>query len=220
MPSCSQKSKEVILMSAHNICFHRAIREIISKLSSHITPLQVLYWHAKLIVKYKIKLQLFIACPMTNDLKTYPKCTETDMLEKTVNPSDAAECGFWSWFLMTDSICLSSLLRTVLEKVTLTTIKFRIYLRTKVDPMFYCVYISMPLKSYPYRSSATCAWSMVSRWESLNTCANNKGANQPAHPHRLISAFVVHYSLFVYDEKASHKLKWRTEWYLEFISFS
>ena len=55
---------------------------------------------------------------------------------------------------MTDSICHSSLPRTVLEKVTLTTIKFRIYPRTK---MFYCVYISTPLKSHPYKSSATCA---------------------------------------------------------------
>ena len=60
-------------------------------------------------------------------------------------------------FLMTDSICHSSLPRTVLEKVTLTTIQFRIYPRTKVDPMFQCVYISMPLKSCPYKSSATCA---------------------------------------------------------------
>ena len=24
-------------------------------------------------------------------------------------------------------------------------------------------------------------------------CANNKGADQPAHPHSLISAFVIHY---------------------------
>ena len=59
--------------------------------------------------------------------------------------------------LMTDSICHSLLPRTVLEQVTLTAIKFRIYPRTKVDPMFYCVYISMSLKSYPYKSSATCA---------------------------------------------------------------
>ena len=71
-----------------------------------------------------------------------------------------------TFFLMTDSICHSSLPRTVLEKVTLTTSKFRIYPRTKVDPMFYCVYISTPLKSYPYKSRATCAWSMVSRWEN------------------------------------------------------
>ena len=69
-------------------------------------------------------------------------------------------------FLTTDSICHSSLSHTVLEKVTLTTIKFRIYPHTKVDPMFDCVYISMPLKSNPYKSSATCAWSMVSRWEN------------------------------------------------------
>ena len=67
---------------------------------------------------------------------------------------------------MTDSICHSSLPRTVLEKVTLTTIKFRIYPHTKVDPVFYCVYISTPLESYPYKSSATCAWTMVSRWEN------------------------------------------------------
>ena len=57
---------------------------------------------------------------------------------------------------MTYSICHSSLPRTVLEKVILTTIQFRIHPRTKVDPMFQCVYISMPLKSCPYKSSATC----------------------------------------------------------------
>ena len=55
------------------------------------------------------------------------------------------------WFLMTDSICHSSLPRTVLEKVTLTTIQFRIHPRTKVDTMFQCVYISTPLKSCPYK---------------------------------------------------------------------
>ena len=60
-------------------------------------------------------------------------------------------------FLMTDSICHSSLPRTVLEKVTLTTIQFRIHPRTKVDPMFQCVYISTPLKSFPYKISAACA---------------------------------------------------------------
>ena len=38
-----------------------------------------------------------------------------------------------SMFFKTDSICHSSLPRTVLEKVTLTTIQFRIYPRTKVD---------------------------------------------------------------------------------------
>ena len=59
-------------------------------------------------------------------------------------------------FLMTDSICHSSLPRMVLEKVTLTTIQFRIYPHTKVDPMFQCVYISTPLKRCPYKSSATC----------------------------------------------------------------
>ena len=60
-------------------------------------------------------------------------------------------------FLMTDSICHSSLPRTVLEKVTLTTIQFCIHPRIKVDLMFQCVYISTPLKSCPYKSSATCA---------------------------------------------------------------
>ena len=54
----------------------------------------------------------------------------------------------------------------------------------------------------------------------LNTCANNKGADQPEHPCRLISVFVVRCSSVFFDEEASHKLKWRTEWYLEFISFS
>ena len=110
-------------------------------------------------------------------------------------------------FLMTDSICHSSLPCTVLEKVTLTTIQFRFYPRTKVDLMFQCVYISTPLKSCPYKSSATCAWSMVSRWENrLNIYANNKGADQPARPRRLISAFVVRYSSFFFDKEASHRM--------------
>ena len=100
--------------------------------------------------------------------------------------------------LMTDSICHSLLPRTVLEKVTLTTIPFYIYLRTKVDPMFQCVYISTPLKSCPYKSSATCAWSMarVAEKTHLNICENNKGTDQSVHLRRLISAFVVRYSLF------------------------
>ena len=47
-----------------------------------------------------------------------------------------------------DRFCLSFFVAMHhLEKVTLTTIKFRIYPRTKVDPMFYSVYISMPLKA-------------------------------------------------------------------------
>ena len=89
-------------------------------------------------------------------------------------------------FLMTDSICHASLPRTVLEKVTLTTIQFRIHPRTKVDTMFQCVYISTPLKSCPYKSSATCASSMVRVAEKtcLNIFTNNKGADQPAHPRR------------------------------------
>ena len=40
----------------------------------------------------------------------------------------------------------------------------------------------------------------------LNMCANNKGADQPAHPRRLIRAFVVRYSLPFFDEEESHKL--------------
>ena len=32
-------------------------------------------------------------------------------------------------------------------------------------------------------------------------CANNKGADQPAHPRRLISTFVVRYSLFFFSSK-------------------
>ena len=81
----------------------------------------------------------------------------------------------------------------VLEKVTLTTIQFRIHPRTKVDPMFQRVYISTPLKSCPYKSSTTCALSMARVAEKicLNICANNKGADQPARPRRLISTFVV-----------------------------
>ena len=107
-------------------------------------------------------------------------------------------------FLMTDSICHSSLPRTVLEKVTLTTIQFRIHPRTKVNPMFQCVYISTPLKSCPYKSSATCAWSMarVAEKTRLNICANNKGADQPARTRRLISAFVVRYSSFFFRRRS------------------
>ena len=114
------------------------------------------------------------------------------------------ECAFlFDLFLMTDSICHSSLPRTVLEKVTLTTIQFRIHPRTKVDPMFQCVYISTPLKSCPYKSSATCAWSMARVAEKTrhNICAKNKGANQPARSRRLISAFVVRYSSFFLTKK-------------------
>ena len=37
-------------------------------------------------------------------------------------------------------------------------------------------------------------------------CANNKCADQPAGPRRLISAFVVRYSSSFFDEEASHKL--------------
>ena len=35
----------------------------------------------------------------------------------------------------------------------------------------------------------------------LNICANNKGADQPARPRRLISAFVVRYSSFFSTKK-------------------
>ena len=38
-----------------------------------------------------------------------------------------------------------------------------IYPRSKVGPMFFCVYISTPLKSCPYKSSAAGASAMVSR---------------------------------------------------------
>ena len=91
---------------------------------------------------------------------------------------------------MTDSICHSSLPHMVLEKVTLTTIKFRIYPRTKVDPMFYCVYISTPLKSYPYKSSVAC----LIYGESLRKPALiHVRTTKPQ-----ISAFVVHYSSFFF----------------------
>ena len=110
---------------------------------------------------------------------------------------------FWIRILMTDSICHSSLPRTVLEKVTMTTIQFHIYPLTKVDPVFQCVYISTPLKRCPYKSSATCARSMarVAEKTCLNIWSNNKGADQPAHPRRLISAFVVRYSSFFSTKK-------------------
>ena len=69
--------------------------------------------------------------------------------------------------------------------------------------MFQCVYISTSLKRCPYKSSATCAWSMarVAEKTCLNICANNKGADQPAHPRMLISAFVVRYSSFFFLTK-------------------
>ena len=104
---------------------------------------------------------------------------------------------------MTDSICHSSLPRTVLEKVTLTTIQFRIHPRIKVDLMFQCEYISSPVKSCPYKRRATCVWSMarVAEKTRLNICANNKGADQPARPRRLISAFVVRCSSFFFSTK-------------------
>ena len=35
----------------------------------------------------------------------------------------------------------------------------------------------------------------------LNICANNKGADQPAHLRRLISTFVVRYSSFFFSTK-------------------
>ena len=116
---------------------------------------------------------------------------------------------------MTDSSCRSSLPRTVLENVTLTTIKFHIYPRTKVDPMFYCVYINTLLKSYPYkvvRLVLDLWW--VAEKTRLNTCANNKGADQPEHLRRLISAFVVRCSSFLFEEEASRKLKWIDTWNL------
>ena len=116
-------------------------------------------------------------------------------------------------FLMTDSICHSSLPRTVLEKVTLTTIQFRIYPCTKVDPMFQCVYISMPLKSCPYKLVQL----VLDLWrESLRNsplCANNKGAGWSV-------PLLFTIARFFFRRRSSHKLKWRTEWYREFISFS
>ena len=106
--------------------------------------------------------------------------------------------------LMTDSICHSLLPRTVLEKVILTTIQFRIHPRTKVFPMFQCVYISTPLKSCHYKSSATCAWPMarVAEKTRLNICANNKGADQPLQMRRLISAFVVRCSSIFFRRRS------------------
>ena len=65
------------------------------------------------------------------------------------------------------------------------------------------MYISTPLNSCPYKSSATCAWSMarVAEKTCLNICANSKGADQPASPRRLISAFVVRCSSFFSTKK-------------------
>ena len=121
------------------------------------------------------------------------------------------------WFLMTDSICHSSLPRTVLEKVTLTTIQFRIHPRTKVDPMFQCVYNSTPLKSCPYKSSATCVIYGESRWENPPEyiCEQQRRRSAAGWSAPLLFAVAR-----FFDEEASHILKWRTEWYLEFISFS
>ena len=104
-----------------------------------------------------------------------------------------------SFFLMTDSICHSSLPRTVLEKVTLTTIQFCIHPRTKVDPMFQCVCILVRHWRAVHTKVVQRAWSMarVAEKTHLNICANNKGADQPVRPRRLISAFVVRCSSFV-----------------------
>ena len=99
---------------------------------------------------------------------------------------------------MTDSICHSSLPRTVLEKVTLTTIQCRIHPRTKVDQMFQCVYISTPLKSCPYKEVQL----VLDLWQ--------ESLRKPAliyvriyvRPHRLISTIVVRCSSFFFQRRS------------------
>ena len=155
-------------------------------------------------MQQKVFSDWFLALPLVIDIFAQVQkcetveCTHIHVPQNNTGSKASARCIMGNSFLMTDSICHSSLPRTVLEKVTLTTIQFCIHPRTKVDPVFQCVYISTPLKSCPYKSSATCAWSMarVAEKTHLNICANNKGADQPAHPRRLISAFVVSCSSF------------------------
>ena len=105
--------------------------------------------------------------------------------------------------LMTDSICHSSLPATVLEKVTDYYSISYLSAHKRRPNVSVCVCISTPLKRCPYKSSATCAWSMarVAEKTRLNIYVNNKGADQPARPCRLISAFVVRYSSFFSTKK-------------------
>ena len=43
----------------------------------------------------------------------------------------------------------------------------------------------------------------VAEKNHLNICANNKGADQPARPRKLISAFIVRCSSFIFSMKKS-----------------
>ena len=94
--------------------------------------------------------------------------------------------------------------------------------RTKVDPMFQCVYISKPLKSRPYKSSATCAWSMarVAEKPALIYVRTTKAQLSLRVRAGGSAPLLFAIARFFFYEEASHKLKWRTEWYREFISFS
>ena len=104
---------------------------------------------------------------------------------------------------MTDSICHSSLPRTVLEKVTVTTIQFRIHPRTKSRP-------NVSMCVYKYAVQTKVVQLMLDQWrESLRKPAliyvrTTKAADQPAP-----LLFAV--ARFFFDEEVSHKLKWRTE---------
>ena len=63
-----------------------------------------------------------------------------------------------------------------------------------------CVYISTPLRYQQKVVRLVLDPKFKSSYEPektrFNTCANNKGADQSAHPHRLISAFVFRCSSF------------------------
>ena len=94
-----------------------------------------------------------------------------------------------------------------------------------------CVYISMPL--WYQRKVVQRAWSMVQVfiWTAektrFNTCANNKGADQSAHPRLRIRAdwsaplffAVACFVFFFFKGEASHKLKWKAKWFSGMYKF-
>ena len=92
---------------------------------------------------------------------------------------------------MTDSICHSSLPRTVLGKVTLTTIQFRIFPRTKVDPMFQLVRHWRAVQTKAVRLVLD-LWRESLRKPALIYVWTTKAQIS------LISAFVIRYSSFFF----------------------
>ena len=98
---------------------------------------------------------------------------------------------------MTDSICHSSLPRTVLEKVTdYFPILYSSAHKSRPNVSM-CVYYyateELSIQKYMAR---------VAEKTRLNICANKKRADQPARPRRLISAFVVRCSSFFFRRRS------------------